>query len=82
MLILEYNLTKKPTKDDIKVCNKGAKAMQALLVNSTKILMPKFTWLIWLLTRVYFRKITDKSITYSFPLILDNNKLKKKVEIK
>jgi len=80
MLILEYGLSKKPTKDTIKICDKGAKSMQDLLVETAREVSPKITRLVWLLSRIYFRKITDKSITYSFPLIPDNKKLKKKAK--
>jgi len=80
MLILEYGLSKKPTKDIIRACNKGARSMQDLLVESAKVIDPKIVWLIWLLTRVYFRKVTDKSIFYSFPLFISKSKVERKIK--
>jgi len=77
MLILEYSLSKKPSKKAIRACDKGAKSMQDLLVTSAKLIVPKLHWLMWLMTRVYFRKITNKSITYKFPFILGKDKIEK-----
>lgn len=68
-MVITYKLSKKPTKDTIKACDDGAKGMQELLVITAREVSPKLRWIVWLLTRFYSRKITDRAIEYDFYLI-------------
>jgi hypothetical protein len=74
--VIEYKLKKGfiPTKDTIKTCDESRKAMQTLLIETAKIASPKTTWLIWLMTRFYQRRITEESISYEFYLFPSDKK--------
>jgi len=80
-LIIEYKLKKgfMPTKDTIKSCDEARKATQNLLVESAKIINPKLTWLMWLLSRFYKRTITEEVIKYEFFLFPTGSKLPKQI---
>ena len=80
-LIIEYKLKKGfvPTKDTIKTCDESRKAMQTLLIKTAKIVNPKLTWFMWLLSRFYKRTITEEVIKYEFFLFPDGSKLPKQI---
>lgn len=79
-LLIQYKLKEGviPDKDTIKTCDDGAKGMQDVLVEISKIAFPKLSWLIWIITRFYKRTITKDAITYNFYLFLDKKTIKKK----
>lgn len=58
-----------PSWNTIQACDNGAKAMQDLIVNTAKILMPLSIPIIWILTRFYKRTILKDEIRYDFYLI-------------
>lgn len=80
-LIIEYKLTKGyiPTKNTIKSCDEGCKEFQNVIVETAKITSPKMTWLMWLLTRFYKRKITEEAISYEFYLFPSGGKHEKEM---
>lgn len=55
-----------PSKETIKSTNDSRIAMQSMIVETARIVNPKMVWFIWILTRFYTRKITNKSIDYNF----------------
>jgi len=74
-LILKYSLKKGAIldKEAIKSCDEGAKAMQNLLVEASRITNSKITWLVWLLSRFYKKKVSKEAISYNFYFFPESN---------
>ena len=70
-MILKYSFSKgyKPTKEKIKLCDEGFIGMQNCLIEVAKTLNPLFVPFMWILTRFYIRRITNKSISYNLYLL-------------
>lgn len=68
MIVVSYTTKGKPTPENIKVCEEGAKAMCGLLYETAKLHNKYTAWIVWLMAKFYRKKISDNEIAFEFYL--------------
>ncbi len=78
-LIIEHPLKEEFTerKEILKENKTIRKIMQKKLIENAKIIYPKLTWLVWLLSRFYKKNSGKRKISYNFYLFPDKDKYEK-----
>ncbi len=68
MLVVSYKTKGRATKDSIKACDDGAKAMKGLLMATAKVIGANWITraILWVTASVYRRVITDEEVRYEF----------------
>ena len=68
-MIIEYTTSKRADKETLKKLDKGAKAAGQLVIEAARVVAPKLVPLVWLMTLICFRTVTDKSVKYNYFLL-------------